>query len=268
MSESERVVACLSIGSSDSGGGAGVQGDVKAFASVGCFASTVLVGVTAQNTQGVTGRFTVPVEFVARQLDAVLSDIPIQTIKIGTTWSVELLTYLSQRLAPTKLPIVFDPVMVTTAGAALGGEVRAVIACITSKMVGLSTVLTPNREEAKLLLSVTDDSVSTRTLAEKLFALGARSVVVSGHAADVDDWYVDAGRSERVPGVRYAVDAEHGVGCAHSSMTAGFLALGWPVFEAVVEARRRAGEGVKHGLTMIGGGRHPVDVLGLRARRV
>jgi hydroxymethylpyrimidine/phosphomethylpyrimidine kinase len=259
-------VACLTIGSTDSSGGAGVLGDVKAFASVGCFASAVVVGVTAQNTQGVVDRFTVPTRVVASQLDAVLADLRIHGVKVGSTWSAELLRYLAKRLEAAPMPVVFDPVMVTTAGASLSGDRGEVLRAIVDWMLPVATVTTPNHDEAKAILGVTRVDVTNRELAEGIVALGGRAVVVSACARDPHDWYADGTRSVAVPGVRHDVDAEHGVGCAHSSMLTGLLAWRWPLIEAAKEARRRASDGVKNGLLHLGGGRHPVDLLDLRSR--
>lgn len=259
----EQPIACLSIGSSDSSGGAGIQGDVRAFASVGCFASTVLVGVTAQNTQGVLRRFEIPLGVVAEQLDAVLGDLPVRAIKIGTTWSPKLMTFLAERLRDLRIPLVLDPVMVTAAGSKLGGDRSDVISVLVSGLLPLATVVTPNREEAKLLLGVTSDEIPTRELAEGLLRLGVRAVVVSSSEADGDEWYADGSTSRAIEGVRYRVDAEHGVGCAHSAILAGLLGRGWRLYDALLESRRRAAAGVKGGLVHLGGGRHPVDVLGL-----
>src|SRR2546428_60747 len=112
-----RTPVGLSIGSSDSSGGAGIQGDIKAMAAIGCYAATVLVGVTAQNTNGVTDRFTVPIDVVAAQLETVLSDIDVDAIKVGMTWSAAHIQAVGERLAEVNVPVVVDPVMVTAAGA-------------------------------------------------------------------------------------------------------------------------------------------------------
>ena len=257
------MVSCLTIGSSDSSGGAGIQGDVKAFASVGCHASVVIVGVTAQNTCGVRARFTVPLDVVEQQLDAVLADIRISAVKVGTTWSAELLELVARRLRPLCVPVVFDPVMVTTAGSALAGGQGAQRA-IVEQMFPLATVITPNREEAKALAGEASDDVTNRELAERLVHLGARAVIVSSSAREPADWLADGRRSQPIGGARHAIDAEHGVGCAHSSLLAGLLARGSTLSDAAREARRRAAEAVRRGLVGVGRGRHPVDVLDLR----
>ena len=259
-----KVPVCLTIGTTDSSGGAGILGDVKAFASVGCFAAAVVVGVTAQNTRGIRARQAIDEAVIRAQIDAILDDVEIGAIKIGTTWSAALLRCLETALASVVAPIVFDPVMGTTAGASLSVDAEAARATVMERWLARATVITPNADEARALLQ-TEGATTNRVVAEELHARGARAVVVSAAAHDVDDWYTDDVRSAKLPGTRYAIDAEHGVGCAHSAILAGLLAQGWPVFDAAAAARARASAGVKRGLLHIGRGRHPVDVLGLTA---
>lgn len=262
------VPVCLTIGSSDSSGGAGIQGDIKAFASVGCYAATVIVGVTAQNTEGVSGRWTVPLEAVTEQLRAVRDDLPIAAVKVGTTWSPELLSALAPELAgfaARGVPVVVDPVMVTASGSWLSASTDMVKA-VARDLLPSSVVVTPNRREAGLLGGEDGVPRSRQELAEAIAGLGAPSVVITPGPGETGDWFFDGERHVHVPGERHDNAAEHGVGCAHSALTAGLLAWGRPLGSAVRGARARAAAGVRAGLGHIGTEVHPVDLIGLAGR--
>ncbi|MET9295487.1 PfkB family carbohydrate kinase [Streptomyces sp. NPDC003077] len=262
------VPVCLTIGSSDSSGGAGIQGDIKAFASVGCYAATVVVGVTAQNTEGVTGRWTVPVEAVTAQLRAVRDDLPIAAVKVGTTWSPELLAALAPELAAFAargVPVVVDPVMVTASGSWLSAGTDMVEA-VARDLLPSSVVITPNRREAGLLAGADEAGRSRRELAEALARLGAPTVVITPGPDENGDWFFDGRQHAHLAGERHDNAAEHGVGCAHSALTAGLLAHGRSLDAAVREAGARAAAGVRAGLGHLGARVHPVDVLGLAGR--
>lgn len=262
---SDDVPVCLTIGSSDSGGGAGVQGDIKAYASVGCFATTVVVGITAQNTEGVTGRWGVPVPAVVEQLDAVRAGFTLRAAKIGTTWSAELLLGLAEplrRLAGDGVPIVVDPVMVSTAGSWLS-PVSRTRAVVLETLFPVAVVITPNRQEAELLAGVEPGAATRRELAERLAGLGAPAVVVTGGRDEPGDWFFDGVEHRHIRGAHHDTGAEHGAGCAHSALIAGLMAHGSPLPAAVHEAHRRAAAGVRCGHVHLGTSVHPVDVLGI-----
>jgi hydroxymethylpyrimidine/phosphomethylpyrimidine kinase len=259
---SEKAIACLTIGSSDSAGGAGIQGDLKAFASIGCYAATVVVGVTAQNTTGVRARWPVPLDLVAGQLDAVLDDLPIRAIKVGTTWSAELIELIAAALSRVDVPIVIDPVMVTAAGDWLSGDGDPIRRAVIDRLFQLA----PNLREAELLAGSRTGEHDHRELAERLVGLGARAVVVSSGGDQHGDWFYDGDRHHVTSGVRHDTDADHGAGCAHSALMAGLLGRGVPLREAVDLARAHASAAVGRGLTHLGAGAHPVDTLGLPAR--
>ncbi|OLF18465.1 bifunctional hydroxymethylpyrimidine kinase/phosphomethylpyrimidine kinase [Actinophytocola xanthii] len=256
------TIACLTIGSSDSSGGAGVQGDIKAFASIGCFAATVVVGVTAQNTTGVRARYGLPVDLVRAQLSAVLDDLPIRGIKVGTAWSPELVTWLGSALADLSVPIVVDPVLVTAAGAYLS-DVEQIRSALVESLFPLATVVTPNRQEAELLVGAPPHALDRRELAAALVDLGAPAAVVTADARDSGDWFFDGTTHELLAGAYHDTNCEHGAGCAHSALATGLLAGGMPLPEAMRQARQLASDGVRDGLGHLGSGVHPVDVLGL-----
>lgn len=263
----DQTTACLTIGSSDSSGGAGIQGDIKAFASVGCYAATVVVGVTAQNTTGVRVRHGLPLELVEQQLRAVLDDLPIRGIKVGTAWSVELVRWLGATLAELPVPIVVDPVLVAASGSFLS-DVDEIRDALVESLFPVATVVTPNRREAELLVGATGGTLDRRALTEELVALGARTAVVTADARDSGDWYYDGSTHRLLEGAWHTTNCEHGAGCAHSALTTGLLAQGMPLLDAVSRARQLASRGVRDGLAHLGAGVHPVDVLGLPARRV
>jgi hydroxymethylpyrimidine/phosphomethylpyrimidine kinase len=258
----DSTIACLTIGSSDSSGGAGVQGDIKAFASIGCFAATVVVGVTAQNTTGVRARHGLPLELVAEQLSAVLEDLPIRGIKVGTAWSAELVRWLGSTLATVPVPIVVDPVLVTAAGAFLS-EVDEIRSALVESLFPVAAVVTPNRREAELLVGTAPHSLNRRDLAAALVDLGAPAAVVTADPRDSGDWFYDGSSHQLLDGAYHDTNCEHGAGCAHSALTTGLLAQGVPLLEAVGRARQLASDGVRNGLAHLGSGVHPVDVLGL-----
>jgi len=249
----------LTIGSSDSSGGAGIQGDIKAMASIGCYAQTVLVGVTAQNTTGVVARHTVPVDFVLTQLETVLADIRVDAVKVGMTWSHDHIEAIGGRLAGLDVPVVVDPVMVTAAGASLatGSLGEAVL----KHLLPVATVVTPNLVEARLLTGLS--GAAPRELAVSLVELGAAAVVVTCGGPEGGEWFADRTVSVEIRRPGYSTGAEHGAGCAHSALLAGLLAHGVPVRKAVELATTRAAAGVRDGLVSLGRGVHPVDVLGL-----
>ncbi|WP_306747959.1 bifunctional hydroxymethylpyrimidine kinase/phosphomethylpyrimidine kinase [Saccharothrix yanglingensis] len=257
-----RTRVALTIGSSDSGGGAGIQGDIKAMASVGCYAATVLVGVTAQNTTGVTGRFTVPVDFVVAQLDTVLADIGVDAVKVGMTWSAAHVEVVAQKLSTAGVPVVVDPVMVTAAGASLAGD--DIVGEVRRRLFPVATVMTPNRAEAELLTGI--PGAPPRELAERLVALGARAAVVTCGGADGGEWFADGAGAFAVPRPGHRTGAEHGAGCAHSALVTALLAHGLSTRDAVVRATELAADGVRDGLVTVGRGVHPVDLLALGHR--
>jgi hydroxymethylpyrimidine/phosphomethylpyrimidine kinase len=249
----------LTIGSSDSSGGAGIQGDIKAMASIGCYTQTVLVGVTAQNTTGVVARHTVPVDFVLTQLETVLADIRVDAIKVGMTWSYEHIEAIGGRLADVDVPVVIDPVMVTAAGTSLAGT--SISTAVLKHLLPVATVVTPNLVEARLLTGLAD--AAPRELAQCLVELGASAAVVTCGGPNGGEWFADHDASVAIQRPGHTSGAEHGAGCAHSALIVGLLAHGLPVRDAVEAATTRASAGVRDGLVSLGRGVHPVDLLGL-----
>src|SRR6478672_10260479 len=166
---------CLTIAGSDSGGGAGIQADLKAFAAAGCFGTSAILALTAQNTLGVTAVQELPAAFVEAQLEAVFSDIGVDAAKTGMLFSRELIETVAGYLAAHPVPLVVDPVMVASSGARLLQD--DAIEALVSKLFPLATVVTPNLMEAKALTRL---DAPRAELAEALHALGARAAVVTG----------------------------------------------------------------------------------------
>jgi hydroxymethylpyrimidine/phosphomethylpyrimidine kinase len=261
----QRVPAVLSIAGSDSGGGAGIQADLKAFARCGVHGMTAVTALTAQNTVGVTGIHGVPGDFIVEQVRAVAEDIGVDAVKIGmlgTADTVRAVLEALSLLAPST-PIVLDPVMVSESGAVLLDE--AARAAIVAELLPVVTVITPNIPEARVLAGSGDEDVEQ--LARTLHGLGPKVVVVTGgHREQAIDTFFDGERLVELPGERYPEGAAHGSGCTHSSALAAHLALGLDPLEAARLAKQIASEAVRDGLRGLGAGAGPVDVLGLRTR--
>jgi hydroxymethylpyrimidine kinase/phosphomethylpyrimidine kinase len=255
------IQRCLTIAGSDSGGGAGIQADLKAFAASGCHGSSVIVALTAQNTRGVTAVHEVPPDFVRAQLEAVFHDIGVDAAKTGMLFSRALIETVAGFLGGHHAPLVVDPVMVASSGAKLLQD-DAVEALLT-RLFPLATVVTPNRPEAEALAG---RSGPPRELAEHLHALGAPAVIVTGgHGEDPVDHLFDGDRHVEIVVERHDIAATHGAGCTHSATLAALLARGESLEDAARGAALAASTAVANGLTEIGGGEGPVDVLGLRS---
>jgi hydroxymethylpyrimidine/phosphomethylpyrimidine kinase len=253
------VPRCLTIAGSDSGGGAGIQADLKAFAASGCFGTSAIVALTAQNTQRVTAVHEVPPQFVCAQLDAVFSDIGVDAAKTGMLFSRELIEVVSGYLEAHSVPLVVDPVMLASSGAKLLQD--DAVEALTTRLFPLATVVTPNLHEAAALAG----EGSRRELAERIHELGAPAVVVTGgHGEDSVDHLFDGERHVEIPVERHDVAATHGAGCTHSATLAALLARGSTLEEAARGAARAAAAAVENGLVEIGSGEGPVDVLAVR----
>jgi hydroxymethylpyrimidine/phosphomethylpyrimidine kinase len=255
----------LSIAGSDSGGGAGIQADLKAFAACGAHGMTAITAITAQNTVGVTAVHTVPPEIIIAQVRAVLEDIGVDAVKIGmlgTVATIEAVATVLAELAPGT-PVVLDPVMVAESGAELL-EPGARVALIT-RLLPLATVLTPNLPEARVLAGTDPDANDEAPqLARAIHRLGPAAVVVTGgHRDQATDVFYDGHQLVEIPGPRYESTAAHGSGCTHSSVLAAALARGEEPLVAARLAKRKAAEAVRDGLEPIGHGAGPVNVLGV-----
>jgi hydroxymethylpyrimidine/phosphomethylpyrimidine kinase len=260
----QRVPAVLSIAGSDSGGGAGIQADLKAFARCGVHGMTAITAITAQNTVGVEAIEPVPTEMIAAQIVAVNDDIGIDAIKIGMLGKAEVIEGVVAALAllvDGDPPVVVDPVMVSESGAVLlPPEARE---AMVVRLLPMATVVTPNIPEARELTGLGEGSTQEE-LVRGVVALGPKAAVVTGgHSEDLVDLFFDGAQLVEIPGEHHLDGAAHGSGCTHSSALAAFLAHGDEPLEAARRARMVASEAVGAGLRGIGAGPGPVDAIGL-----
>lgn len=256
---------CLSIAGSDSGGGAGIQADLKAFAACGVHGTTAITALTAQNTVGVRAVEAVSPAMIEEQVRAVVEDLGVDAVKVGMLGSVTTTEAVARALAglPGGTAVVVDPVMVATSGARLLDPDAQ--SALVELVLPRATVATPNLPEARVLAG--DERLDGEALARAVHALGPRVVVVTGgHRASGVDLVFDGRALVEVPGARYPDGAAHGSGCTHSSALAAHLAHGWSPVDAARAARVVAGTAVRQGLRGLGSGVGPVDVLGVAAR--
>jgi len=263
-----RPPRALTIAGSDSGGGAGIQADLKAFARCGVYGMSAVTAITAQNTLGVSAVHMVPGEVILAQVRAVVEDIGVDAVKVGMLGDAESARAVARALAelPGGVPVVVDPVMVAESGATLLDEQARRV--LVAEIVPRATVVTPNLPEARALAGAAHgagDGAEVQALARAVLALGAQAVVVTGgHRDEACDVFLAAGRpgeAIEIAGERHPDGATHGSGCTHSSVLAAQLALGATALDAARTARELAGEAVAHGLSAIGAGAGPVDVL-------
>jgi hydroxymethylpyrimidine/phosphomethylpyrimidine kinase len=252
----------LSIAGSDSGGGAGIQADLKAFARCGVHGMTAITAVTAQNTVAVAAVYPLPGEAIVEQVRAVAEDIGVDAVKIGMLGSVETVEAVETALGLIgNAPVVLDPVMIAESGARLLDTPAE--AALRTRLLPKITVVTPNLPEAGVLAGLGDDP-GAEQLVRAIHALGPDVVVLTGgHRETASDLFFDGHRLVEIPGERHADGAAHGSGCTHSSALAAQLALGKEPLEAARTAKRIAAEAVRDGLRGLGRGAGPVDVVGL-----
>jgi hydroxymethylpyrimidine/phosphomethylpyrimidine kinase len=252
------VPRCLTIAGSDSSGGAGIQADLKAFAAAGCFGTSAIVALTAQNTVGVLAVHELPPEFVRAQLEAVVDDIGVDAAKTGMLFSTAVIETVADFLAEHPVQLVVDPVMVASSGARLLQE--DAVAALVSRLFPLAAVVTPNEVEARLLVG----DGPKRELAERLVELGAPAAIVTGGLGDPVDHLFGGEQHVEIEVERHDVRATHGAGCTHSAALAALLARGLSLEQASRGAAEAASRAVAQGHPEIGEGDGPVDVLGLR----
>jgi hydroxymethylpyrimidine/phosphomethylpyrimidine kinase len=251
----------LTIAGSDSGGGAGIQADLKAFAACGAHGMTAITAITAQNTVAVTAVYPLPPEAIIAQVQAVAEDIGVDAVKIGMLGTEETIDAVIEALGLVgDAPVVLDPVMVAESGGRLLDE-RAEDA-LRTRLLPRVTVVTPNVPEARVLAQSPDGE--PEDLARAIKALGPGIVVVTGgHREQAIDVFFDGDRLVELAGDRHPDGAAHGSGCTHSSALAARLALGDDPVQAARKAKHIASEAVRDGLRGIGAGAGPVDVLGV-----
>jgi len=251
----------LTVAGSDSGGGAGIQADLKTITLLGSYGASALTALTAQNTRGVTGIHGVPAGFVAEQLAAVLSDIPVDVVKTGMLYSAEIIDEVTARLQEFgRRILVVDPVMLAKGGASLIDT--SAVAALKTRLLPLTYLLTPNVPEAEKLTGLTImDEAGMEEAARRIHLLGARNVLVKGghlpEGTAVDILY-DGRAFTRYPTPRILTKNTHGTGCTLASAIAAFLAQGEPLPTAVARAKEFITAAIKYAQPM-GKGHGPVN---------
>ena len=261
------VPCCLTIAGSDSGGGAGIQADLKAFSHLGCHGMSAVVALTAQNTVNVMEIMEVPPSFIEAQLKAIFSDIGVDVVKTGMLFSPEIVVTVGSFLEKNPTPLVIDPVLIASSGAQLMQDAAATV--LIEHLFPLATVVTPNLAEACFLAGTPyDDDINRGELAEEIYNLGPASVVVTGgHGKEPIDWFYDGKEHMKIPLKRLSTQATHGAGCTHSAAFAAFLAHGFSIKEAACRSTEVAVSAVRNGFTDLGKGEGPVDVMNVATRR-
>jgi hydroxymethylpyrimidine/phosphomethylpyrimidine kinase len=259
-----RYFKVLTIAGSDSGGGAGIQADLKTFAAIGCYGMSVITALTAQNTRGVRGIFAVPPSFAAEQIQAVLTDIGTDAIKIGMLYSVELIEVVAAELKKHGAEkIVLDPVMAAQSGDKLLQD--DAIEAIKSHLMPLATVVTPNIPEASVLtgrqLTYRED---IQRAAKELAMYGSRTILIKGGHLEENKstdllYLAKENRFEMFEGPRVKTRNNHGTGCTLSSAIAGYMAKGNEIEKAVRNAKDFMNKAIRAGAEYtIGHGHGPV----------
>lgn len=258
----------LTIAGSDSGGGAGIQADLKTFQELQTFGTSVLTAVTAQNTYGVQAVQALPENFIVEQLQSILSDFPVNAIKTGMLFSASIIEVVAKQLTHFEAPIIVDPVMIAKGGATLLQQ-EAVDAMITY-LLPLATILTPNIPEAETLTSMTIQSYEDlEQVAKKLLTMGPDVIVMKGghfapeQRAAVDHIFFKNGDKLTLSTPRVQTKDTHGTGCTYSAALTAFLAKGFPIKEALIESKRFIHAAISHGLG-IGHGHGPTNHFAYR----
>ena len=258
----KRVARALTIAGSDSGGGAGIQADLKTFAALGVYGMSAITAVTAQNTISVTAVQSIDPQIVREQIRAVVSDIGVDAVKTGMLYTRDIIRAVAEELSQLKAPIVVDPVMVAKSGAKLLKEDAE--EALIKRILPLATVVTPNLPEAENLAKMSIRCLEdAEEAAKKIAALGPKAVVVKGGHLEQDEcvdtlYYNNVVRRYRGTRVR---GGTHGTGCTFASAITAFLAKGYDIYEAVEGAKRFVEEAITYS-ERVGSGVAPVSPLG------
>ena len=258
---SAKTPIALTIAGSDSGGGAGIQADLKTFSAMGVYGASVITALTAQNTMAVTAVHEAPPQMIRAQIDAVLADLDVGAIKIGMLASVPVIEAVAEAMERVTVPIVLDPVMVAKSGDPLLQD--NAVSALRERLVPLATVLTPNLPEAARLLEVDHVDQNDETMARQLLDLGADAVLLKGGHADgpvcVDLLLRRERPALRLSADRIRTDNTHGTGCTLSSAIAAGLALGRDLPTALAEAHAYLAAAIRAADDLvIGSGHGPV----------
>ena len=247
----------LVVAGSDSGGGAGIQADIKTITCLGGFAMTAITAVTVQNTLGVSAIHAIPADIVVAQMRACIDDLGVDAVKIGMIGSAETVVAVAEVLAGLRVPIILDPVMMAKGGANLLGDEAAL--ALIERLLPLASVVTPNTPELEALTgTAVEDSADALLAAQELLSQGPRAVLAKGGhlpGATLTDWLVTRGNHVAFTSTRVETRHTHGTGCTLASALATGLGAGMPIEAAVERARafvaqaiaRAPGFGAGHG---------------------
>jgi hydroxymethylpyrimidine/phosphomethylpyrimidine kinase len=257
-----KIPVALTVAGSDSGGGAGIQADLKTFAALGVHGTSAITAITAQNTLTVDAIFELPVAIIVAQIDAVVGDLGVAAAKTGMLASSKIIEAVAASIERHRIEkLVVDPVMVAKGGAKLLRD--DAIQALRTRLLPLAAIITPNLPEAEVILGRRIRTVDDRREAARdLVALGTRAAVVKGgHAGDdVTDVYWDGSAMVELPGVRVATQNTHGSGCVFSAAIAAGLAKGLEPLDAVREAKEFISAAIEQSLE-IGHGHGPVNPM-------
>lgn len=251
----------LTIAGSDSGGGAGIQADLKTFAAHGVYGTSAITAVTAQNTVGITASLALPTDLIAAQIEAVASDIGVHAAKTGMLATAAIVEAVARTVSDLELPyLVVDPVMVATSGDVLLHD--DAVATLKADLLPRAFVVTPNRMEAEVLAGMAIETVDdARTAAHRILALGPAAVIVKGgHLAsqDVVDLLHDGHSLTELRGPRTPGTSTHGTGCTFAAALTANLALGRSLREAFERSKSYVANAIRHSVA-IGRGHGPVN---------
>ncbi|MCL7390224.1 MAG: bifunctional hydroxymethylpyrimidine kinase/phosphomethylpyrimidine kinase [Thaumarchaeota archaeon] len=258
-----RIPRALTIAGSDSGGGAGIQADLKTFAALGVHGMSAITAITAQNTRTVTMIHDIPVEMVREQIRVVVEDIGVDAVKTGMLHTVEIISAVADEIGKINAPVVIDPVMISKSGARLLRE--EAVNTLIEKLIPLATVITPNAREAEVLAKIRIKDVDDqKKAAEEISSLGPKAVVIKGghiNGREAVDVLYYQGEFRIYVGERIDTKNTHGTGCTFASAIAAQLAKGYSIPEAVQTAKEFVTSAIRYSLP-IGSGHGPVNPTG------
>jgi hydroxymethylpyrimidine/phosphomethylpyrimidine kinase len=259
MQRAKNKLVTLTIGGSDSGGGAGIQADIKTFSVLGVHGTSALTAITAQNTLGVQHVFGLEPEVVTSQLCSITNDFHVAYAKTGMLYSAEIVSVVAEHIVETGIPLVIDPVIEAEAGGRLLRP-DAVLALMKS-LLPLARVATPNIFEARALSGIeVKDVASAEQAARRIAHLGPRAVIIKGGHLNCTDLVLEDGEVHLLKGER-VTGGNHGVGCTYSASLTAFLAKGLPLVEAAAKAKQFAAQAISWSMD-VGRGVGPVDQAG------
>lgn len=261
--EQKRYKTSLTIAGSDSGGGAGIQADIKTFSSLGIYATSVITSITSQNTIGVSEIFPIPSNIVSSQLEAVLSDIKIDSIKLGMMYSADIIKVVAETLVKYSAKnIVVDPVLKSSTGDSL--IQKNILESYKKMLFPILEIFTPNKDEAEIFTGIKiyneDDIIH---VGNKLIDMGCKAVLMKGGHFKGDmatDYFINDNQVHKFSTERIISNNDHGTGCTLSSAIASFLAIGYPLKTAIENAKIYISKALENGQDYkTGNGRGPLN---------